>query len=73
MYADCRSAESDQKSHDSLEVGEDDQTDDQGHNGQAMTHHSQVVETDGKLHGQTNWFTHQKCKFIQHSLRMVIF
>ena len=38
------------KSHDSLEVGKDDETDDQGHNGQAVTHHGQVVETDGKLH-----------------------
>lgn len=40
-----------QRSPYSLEVGEDDQTDDQGHNGQDVTHHSQVVETDGKLDG----------------------
>lgn len=39
------------ESPDSLEVGEDDQTDDQGDNGQAVTNHGQVVETDGKLQG----------------------
>lgn len=42
------------KSHDLLEVGEDDEADDQGHNGQAVTHHGQVEETDGELHRQQN-------------------
>lgn len=34
---------------DSLEVGEDDQTDDQGDNRQTMTQYGQVVDSDGKL------------------------
>lgn len=32
-----------------LEVGEDDEADDQRDDGQAVTHHGQVVQTDGKL------------------------
>lgn len=38
---------------DLLEIRENDQTDDQGHDRQTMTHHGQVVETDGELQGQT--------------------
>lgn len=41
---------------DSLEVGEDDQTDDQGNNGKTVTHHGHVVDTDGKLQ-EKNSFT----------------
>lgn len=48
------SVESNHTLENSLEVGEDDQTDDQGDNRQAVTHHSQVVQTDGKLQGQKN-------------------
>lgn len=38
------------KSPDSLE-GEDHQADDQGDDGHDVTHHGQVVETDGELRG----------------------
>lgn len=40
-------------SRDLLKVGEDDQTDDQGNDREAMSHHGQVVETEGKLWGHT--------------------
>ena len=40
------------KASNSLEVGEDDQRDDQGDDGQGVTHHGQVVQTHGKLQGQ---------------------
>lgn len=38
---------------DLLEIRENDQTDDQGHDRETMTYHGQVVETDGKLQGQS--------------------
>lgn len=37
----------------SLEVGEDDQTDDEGRDGQGVTDHGQVVQTDSKLQGKS--------------------
>lgn len=40
------------EAHHSLEVGEDDETDDQGDNRKTVTDHGEVVETDGKLQEQ---------------------
>lgn len=64
----------------SLEVGEDDQTDDEGHNGQGVTDHGQVVQTDSKLQGKSKkkkkkhlWFTMNQisCQFYHRSKHTV--
>lgn len=42
----------------SLEVGKDDETNEEGHDGQAVTHHGHVVETERHLQAEKAlWFT----------------
>lgn len=45
------------KNYHSLEVGKDDETNKEGHNGQAVTHHGHVVETECHLQAEkVLWF-----------------
>lgn len=54
-----------EKNDHSLEVGKDDETNKEGHDGQAVTHHGHVVETECHLQeekGGSSEFTFRKVK-----------